>query len=151
MSATEGRPTARIAVAQRWGESFDIDVRGHRLVVDAPVTHGGEDDGPTPAELLVAALAAGVAEAVQGQLRAARLPVEPVSVGADFTWAGADTGPHLAAVRLRLELPAGLDAEQRAQALAAAERSPVWQALWQAPELEVVIEAVAPAVPAPAG
>lgn len=39
------------------GISFDIEIRGHKLTVDLPQDKGGNDKGPTPPELLVAALA----------------------------------------------------------------------------------------------
>src|SRR6201987_6139358 len=45
------RRTARNAFAHR------IDIRGHQLVADEPAEHGGEDDGPSPQELLAASLA----------------------------------------------------------------------------------------------
>ncbi len=39
------------------GISFDIEIRGHKLTADLPRDKGGNDRGPTPPELLVAALA----------------------------------------------------------------------------------------------
>jgi len=38
------------------GAQFSVDVRRHRLLVDQPVDEGGEDQGMTPVELLVASL-----------------------------------------------------------------------------------------------
>jgi putative redox protein len=43
------------------GESYEIAARGHRIVVDQPVSAGGEDAAPTPTELFVASLASCVA------------------------------------------------------------------------------------------
>jgi putative redox protein len=47
-------------VSARWlGRSrTEVAVGPHRLVADEPATHGGEDAGPTPGELLLGALAA---------------------------------------------------------------------------------------------
>lgn len=133
----------RISVAQRWGESFDVHVRGHRLVVDEPVVHGGDDDGPTPAELMVAALAASVAEAVQHHLGGAGVATQPVRVEADFAWA--DDAAEVTAIRLHLEVPPGLTPAQRDGAVSAAEACPVWRALHEPPEVELLVVEAAPA------
>ncbi len=50
-----------LSVTHVAGDRFEVQVRGHRLVVDQPVDDGGEDQGPTPTELFVASLAACVA------------------------------------------------------------------------------------------
>jgi uncharacterized OsmC-like protein len=42
-------------------DRFDIPIRDHVVTVDQPVEVGGEDNGPSPTELLVASLASCVA------------------------------------------------------------------------------------------
>ncbi len=49
MKATARRTTGRF--------THRVDIRGHRLTVDEPVDHGGEDEGPSPQELLAASIA----------------------------------------------------------------------------------------------
>ncbi len=46
------------AVTVAWLENLKAEVRvgSHRLVADEPVDKGGGDGGPTPTELLLAAL-----------------------------------------------------------------------------------------------
>ncbi len=43
------------------GESYEVSVRGHRVLVDQPAGDGGQDTAPTPTELFVASLATCVA------------------------------------------------------------------------------------------
>ena len=43
------------------GESYEVSVRGHRMLVDQPADAGGLDAAPTPTELFVASLATCVA------------------------------------------------------------------------------------------
>jgi uncharacterized OsmC-like protein len=51
----------RIEVRHEDGDRFEIDVRGHEVIVDQPVGDGGRDTAPTPTELWVAGLASCVA------------------------------------------------------------------------------------------
>lgn len=77
---------ARITVKHRHGQSFDIQVRGYPLVSDEPITLGGDDEGPTPTELMVAGLAACGADEVVKCLVAIGARFEPTEVGTDFAW-----------------------------------------------------------------
>lgn len=40
------------------GTKFEVGARGHRVVCDQPVDNGGQDEGMTPPEFLLASLAA---------------------------------------------------------------------------------------------
>jgi putative redox protein len=50
----------RVVTVRGTGASLaqDIEVGGHRLRADEPVAEGGTDTGPTPYDLLLAALGA---------------------------------------------------------------------------------------------
>jgi putative redox protein len=93
----------RITVKHRHGQSFDIQVRGYPLVSDEPVTLGGDDEGPTPTELMVAGLAACAADEVVKCLVAIGARFEPTEVGADFAWDA--EGRRVASIRLSVALP----------------------------------------------
>lgn len=49
---------ATVATRQAQGLRSEAVARGFRLTVDQPAAHGGQDAGPTPAELVLAALGA---------------------------------------------------------------------------------------------
>lgn len=104
---------ARITVKHRYAQAFDIDIRGMRLLSDEPVVLGGEDEGPTPTELMVAGLAACAAEEGLRHLSQVGLPFEPLEIEADFGW---DAGSErIASVRLVVTLPPDLsDADVQA-------------------------------------
>ena len=104
---------ARITVKHRYAQAFDIDIRGMRLLSDEPVALGGEDEGPTPTELMVAGLAACAAEEGLRHLSQMGLPFESLLIEADFAW---DSGAErVASVSLAVALPSDLgDAEVQA-------------------------------------
>jgi putative redox protein len=104
---------ARITVKHRYAQAFDIDIRGMRLLSDEPVVLGGEDEGPTPTELMVAGLAACAAEEGLRHLSQRGLPFEPLEIEADFAWDA--ESERVATVRLAVTLPSDLsDADIRA-------------------------------------
>ncbi len=100
---------ARITVTHRHGQSFDVRVRGYALISDEPVTFGGDDEGPTPTELMVAGLAACAADEVVKTLSEHGEKLERIEVGADFDW-DLD-GRRVDRVRLTVTLPPGISTE----------------------------------------
>ena len=106
---------ARITIKHRHGQSFDIQVRGYPLVSDEPVTLGGDDEGPTPTELMVAGLAACAADEVVKCLVAVGARFEPTEVGADFAWDA--EGRRVASIRLSVTLPEEISENTRQKVL----------------------------------
>jgi len=125
---------ARITVTHRHGQSFDVRVRGYALISDKPVTLGGDDEGPTPTELMVAGLAACAADEVVRSLVAMGERFEPTEVGADFSW-DADAG-RVGSVRLSVALPPGTSSEASEKVLAAVLSCPARKMLVEPPNIE---------------
>ena len=69
-----------IVVTHLGGMQFCAEVRGHRIVVDQPMTVGGTDSAPTPIELLTSSLGCCVAFYVQQFCRSRSLPYQGMSV-----------------------------------------------------------------------
>ena len=125
---------ARITVTHRHGQSFDVRVRGYALISDEPVTLGGDDEGPTPTELMVAGLAACAADEVVKALAAMGQAFESTEVGADFEWdleAGRVAGVEITAI-----IPTGVSEEARTKALEAILECPARKMLMEPPRLE---------------
>lgn len=64
----------------RGGMATDVTGRGHSLRVDEPAEFGGEDTGPMPTEVLVAALASCFCIAVAWAARKKRIPLDDLRV-----------------------------------------------------------------------
>jgi putative redox protein len=124
---------ARITVKHRHSQTFDINIRGYALLSDEPVPIG-EDEGPSPTELMVAGLASCAAEEAMKSLAALGLPYQDLEIEADFAW---DVeSERVASVRLVVSLPSDLD-EAAASALEAAMMScPARKMLTQPPSVQ---------------
>ncbi len=125
---------ARITVKHRTAQSFDIDIRGIRLLSDEPVVLGGEDEGPTPTELMIAGLAACAAEEGLRYLTSTGLPFQPLAVEADFTWDMASE--RVATVKLAVTLPPDLSDSDVTAVEAAMLSCPARKMLTQPPGVE---------------
>src|SRR5688500_14594987 len=102
----------------------DIEVGGHRLRADENTDKGGDNSGPAPHELLLAAL--GSCTAMTLKVYAARegWPLRDVRV----TVNGTHTDGAFAITR-QLTIDGDLDAEQRQRLLEIAEKCPVHKTL----------------------
>ena len=94
------------------GESYEVAVRGHQLMVDQPAEAGGMDTAPTPTELLVASLAACVAFYAGRYLTRHGYSRDGLAVAADFDMA-ADRPARVSSIRLTVTTPGDLPAERR--------------------------------------
>jgi putative redox protein len=110
------------------GESYEVTVRGHRLVVDQPAEAGGQDAGPTPTELFVAALASCVAFYAGRYLTRHGYSRDGLAVSAGYDMAG-DRPARVSGIRLTVRVPAGLPPERRAALRAVASHCTVHNSL----------------------
>jgi putative redox protein len=111
---------------RRKGYEHEIQIREHRLIVDEGEENGGHDQGPTPTELLAAALASCTAITIEMYANRKGWELGEVQVKADFTEATADDP---AKFRVDIQSPAQLTDEQRERILTIAHKCPVHRAL----------------------
>ncbi len=130
---------ARITVKHRHGQSFAIHVRGYPLVSDEPVTLGGDDEGPTPTELMVAGLAACAADEVVKSLMDEGVSFDLAEVGADFAWDA--QGCRVASIRLSVTLPEEISESTRQKLLVAMLSCPARKMLVEPPNVEYELKA----------
>jgi putative redox protein len=61
-----------------------VDVRQHQLSADEPIEHGGDDDGPSPQELLAASLASCTAITIEMYAKRKGWDLGPVDVHCEY-------------------------------------------------------------------
>ena len=118
--------TLRATARRSANFSHTISIRDHQLVADEPRGQGGEDEGPSPEELLAASLASCSAITVEMYAQRKGWEVGPVEVEVQYTPAerGCPTKFDLV-----LHLPAHLSDEQVANLRVIAAKCPIHRTL----------------------
>jgi putative redox protein len=132
----EAVPGVRVVEAGQGKFTEDIFAGRHRLRADEPESSGGNDTGPSPYDLLVAALGACTAMTVRLYADHKKLPLERVSVelshdkvhAADCAECETRDG-HIDRIERVLTLEGPLDDEQRAKLVEIANKCPVHRTL----------------------
>lgn len=137
-----GRSEAELAddavVTRTPGDTFRTEVlaRGHALLADEPVAVGGDDLGPTPYDLLAAALGACTSMTLGMYARRKGWPLDEAAIRVRHTRIHArdsercdDREPRMDRLAREITLEGDLDEEQRARLLEIADRCPVHRTL----------------------
>jgi putative redox protein len=119
-----------------------IDVRQHQLVADEPAERGGEDEGPSPQELLAASLASCTAVTMEMYAKHKGWDLGPVEVQVDYTPAERGCPTKF---KLALRLPNGCSEEQIERLRVIAAKCPVHRTLDGEVMFEDRVELVEPA------
>ena len=129
-------PRSVVVSGPTTGFRTEVEVGGHRLVVDEPIAVGGADDGPTPYEFLLAGLGACTAMTLRLYADRRKWPLERARISLRHRKVHAQdcvdcvTKPaRMDVVDRVITLEGALTEEQRAKLLEIAERCPVHQTL----------------------
>jgi putative redox protein len=125
------------------GEAYELEVRGHRILVDQPVGAGGRDQAPTPTELFIASLAGCVGYYAGRYLTRHGFSRAELAVSADYDMA-TDRPARVTAIRVRIRIPDDLPAARVAGLLAMASHCTVHNSIEHRPSMTVEIEPPAP-------
>jgi putative redox protein len=130
-----GSETRSMRAVARQREKFTHDVKAgdHTFTVDEPLQSGGDDLGPSPQELLAAALAS--CTAVTMEMYAERKGWDTSGLAVDVRYAPAERGAPTK-FELVLKMPPHLDEEQIERLQVIAAKCPVHRTL----EGEVMFE-----------
>jgi putative redox protein len=118
------RATARRTASNRF--IHQVDVRQHQLVVDEPTDHGGDDDGPSPQELLAASLASCTAITIEMYAKRKGWDIGPVEIQCEYSPAERGCPTKF---RLDFRLPNGCTEEQIERLRVIAAKCPVHRTL----------------------
>jgi putative redox protein len=118
------------------GFTQEITAGRHRLTADEPVSSGGADAGPTPYDLLMAALGACTSMTIAFYARRMNWPLRGVTVRLRHSRIHAEDCAEcetkqglLDQIEREIAIAGDLTAEQRAKALAIADKCPVSRTL----------------------
>jgi putative redox protein len=106
--------------------SHRIDVRQHQLTADESTERGGEDEGPSPQELLAASLASCTAVTIEMYAKHKGWDIGPVEVQVEYTPAERGCPTKFG---LTLRLPNGCTDEQIERLRVIAAKCPVHRTL----------------------
>lgn len=128
------QPTEGLVIVRGAADGFvqDVTAGGHHLRIDEPTSAGGTDSGPTPYDLLLAALGSCTSMTVAMYARRKKWPLDRVTVRLRHSRVHAEDcaaceaqSARLTVIDREIELEGSLDDDQRARLLAIANRCPV--------------------------
>ena len=131
-----GPDTHEMDVRYVAGESYEVSVRGHRVLVDQPADAGGLDAAPTPVELFVASLATCVAFYAGRYLTRHGYGRDGLAVSAGFDMAS-DRPARVSGIRLTVQAPADLPADRRPALRAVVSHCTVHNSLTSPPSVAI--------------
>ncbi len=75
------------AIARRATSNFthQVDIRQHQVLADEPAEHGGDDEGPSPQELLAASLASCTAITIEMYAKRKGWDIGPIEIQCEYT------------------------------------------------------------------
>jgi putative redox protein len=137
------------SVIVRSAASFrcEVEAGAHRFVVDEPVSAGGSDEGPTPYDLLSAALGSCTSMTLNFYARREGIALTGVEVSVTNDRSHAKdcadcqtASGYIHRFGVRLRLHGDLTAEQRAKLMDIARRCPVYKTLTSEIRIDEVLE-----------
>ena len=120
--------TQNRALARRASKKFthDLKVRKHRLTADEPEASGGDDQGPSPQELLAASLASCTAITIEMYANRKKWNIDGLEVDVDYTPAERGCATSF---KLVMRFPAHLSEDQVEKLRVIAAKCPVHRTL----------------------
>lgn len=119
---------------RRSGHTHDVEVSGHKLIVDEPIEAGGSDLGPSPTRLLAASLASCTALTVEMYADRKGWALQELEVSAEFEPGPRGECDHFT---VTMRLPHGLSEDQMERIRTIAGKCPVHRTLASEAKIEI--------------
>ena len=137
MATTEQAEPAHVIVhGKAAGFAQEVKIDSHELYVDEPASYGGTDTGPSPYDLLLAALGSCTSMTIGFYARKRRWPLEKITVSLRHSKIHAidceeceTKEGKIDRIDLEIQLTGALTDEQRAKLIEVAGKCPVHQTL----------------------
>ena len=125
-----------VTIKHKQGLCFSVKVRGHEFLVDMPRDSKGEDQGPSPADLLSASVGACMAIHMALYCQTAGISTEGLEMSLVYQPVEENQRKRIKAITVDVTPPHGIGARKDAL-LRAAENCIVRNTLDQAPEIDL--------------
>src|SRR5204862_2838822 len=137
MATTEQAEPAHVIVrGKAAGFAQEVEIDSHELYADEPVSYGGTDTGPTPYDLLLAALGSCTSMTIGLYARKRKWPLENISVSLRHSKIHAQDCEEcetkegrIDRIEMEIHLDGALSDEQRAKLMEVAGKCPIHQTL----------------------
>lgn len=126
-----------INIAREKGLEFKIQVRNHQVTTDMSAKDGGQDEGPSPVELLAGSLGTCIAMMVQTYCN--RHGYTDGDVGVSLTLELADSPKRVGGIVVDVELPDGIPEDKKDAIRRMAEKCPVHETFRNPPRIDIDI------------
>jgi uncharacterized OsmC-like protein len=126
---------ATLLVRHEAGFKFRMNCRDHEFVADLPPSSGGDDTGPTPPELLIAALGSCIGVYAVNYCQKHDIPYEGMTV--ELSWEDAKAPLRVGTIRARVNMPQGIPEEHYKRFKRAIEACKVHNTLKASPHVEI--------------
>jgi putative redox protein len=127
-----------VSVKLQGDVKFEVAARKHSLVCDQPAENGGNDEGMTPPELLLASLGTCAAFYASAYLRKKGLPREGIEVRVTAEKAGPPA--RLDNFKIEVKIPLALSEEQRAGVDVAVNHCLIHNTLLHTPAIQIEVQ-----------
>lgn len=119
------------------GQSFESDIRGHKLIVDVTREMGGTDAGPMPPELVATALGTCVGIYAVSFCKKHNIPTEGMVIQTE--WEKVSGPVRIGSMRVCIELPAGIPDDKHEAFMRTVRQCMVHNTLCEMPEITLCL------------